>query len=160
MHEPPKSSYFGIHFAGFYYQKVFLKFRTNFVHLFRLTIGDYWPMKTIYTLLLAIFISTAAFASADLFDDLLMKDPIVKEFVVYPNPTSGDLTVQIESLNNSSTLTLRVFSIIGQEMMKQTVNPFNGSKKIELDLHKLPKGIYMIEISNGKDAITKRISRI
>ena len=117
-------------------------------------------MKTIYTLLLAIFISTAAFASADLFDDLLIKDPIVKEFVVYPNPTSGSLTVQIESLDNPTPYTLRVFSIIGQEMMKQEVNPFNGTKKIELDLHKLPKGIYMIEISNGKDAMTKRISRI
>lgn len=87
--------------------------------------------------------------------------PFLKEFTVYPNPTNGALTVTLETLGTESgEMQLKVFSLIGQEMYTETVSPFSGVKRLSLDLTKLPKGIYMIEISDGEKSRIKRVSII
>ena len=93
-------------------------------------------------------------------EDGIAGDPFLKEFSVYPNPSTGDFTVSMSSLDPNARLSLKVYSIIGQEMYSMEVNPFNGIQKVNLNLDKLPKGVYMVEISNGVQAKTKRITLI
>ena len=91
-------------------------------------------------------------------DDL--GSPFLKEFTVYPNPTSGAVTITIETLSETSDLQMKVYSLIGQEMYSESFTPFNGTKKFTLDLTRFPKGIYMVEISDGEKSRMKRVSVI
>lgn len=94
-------------------------------------------------------------------DEVYAAQPtFLKEFTVYPNPTSGQLTLTMETFGESMSLQLKVYSLIGQEMYSETISPFAGSKQISLDLSKFPKGIYMVEVSNGDRFKSKRVSVI
>ena len=70
------------------------------------------------------------------------------------------MTVTLEAFSETAELELKVYSLIGQEMHKETISPFNGVKKFQLDLAKFPKGIYMVEISEGEKSRIKRVSVI
>jgi hypothetical protein len=84
----------------------------------------------------------------------------LKEFSVYPNPTSGALTLTMETFGETQALQLKVYSLIGQEMYVETISPFAGVKQVSLDLSRFPKGIYMVEVSNGEKSKMKRVSVI
>jgi hypothetical protein len=84
----------------------------------------------------------------------------LKEFSVFPNPTSGALTLTIETFGETQALQLKVYSLIGQEMYSEAISPFSGYKQVSLDLTKFPKGIYMVEVSNGDKSKMKRVSVI
>jgi hypothetical protein len=86
--------------------------------------------------------------------------PFLKEFNVYPNPTSGNLTLSMETFGETQSLQLKVYSLIGQEMYTETLTPFSGTKQVSLDLSRFPKGIYMVEVSNGEKSRMKRVSVI
>lgn len=116
-------------------------------------------MRFVYAILLSTILSLSAFASQPADADF-MGQPFLKEFAVYPNPSSGAITLTIETFEAESALQLKVYSLIGQEMMKETLSPFEGAKQMRLDLTHLPKGIYMVEISNGEKSRIKRISII
>lgn len=117
-------------------------------------------MRRLITILFALLFSFPVFAGSFGPFDFNQQDPFVKEYKVYPNPTTGKLSVHIESLNENDQLTVRVYSIIGQEMKKIQLAPFNGNMDVSMDMSKYPKGIYMIELSNGTQTRTKRISVI
>lgn len=115
-------------------------------------------MRVLSTLLLALFISIGVFASG--YEDMAGpagQDPFLKEFSVYPNPSAGLLTISLEAFDNDQSLTLKVYSVIGQEMQSQRIAPFRGSKSLKMDLTKLPRGVYMVEVSNGKQSNSKRV---
>ncbi len=84
-------------------------------------------------------------------------DPFLKEFSIFPNPSSGLVTVSLETFEGDQPLTLKIYSIIGQEMQSQRIEPFSGASSLKLDLSKLAKGVYMIEISNNKQSRSKRL---
>lgn len=115
-------------------------------------------MRLVFTILFSTMLSMSAFAFQPV--DATVGTPFLKEFVVYPNPTSGAVTLTLETFDAESNLQLKVYSLIGQEMMKEVITPFEGSKQMRLDLTHLPKGIYMVEISNGEKSRIKRISVI
>lgn len=92
--------------------------------------------------------------------DEVYANPFLKEFTAYPNPTSGALTLTLETFGETQSLQLKVYSLIGQEMLSETISPFAGVKQVSLDLSKFPKGIYMVEVSNGDKFKMKRVSVI
>lgn len=112
--------------------------------------------------LLVIFFSTILSLSALAHTPSSVEDyaaPFLKEFTIYPNPTSGEVTLTIETVEAiNGPMSLKVYSLIGQEMMKETITPFSGVRKVQLDLSNLPKGLYMVEISNGDKSRIKRVS--
>jgi len=69
-----------------------------------------------------------------------------EDFILYPNPTKGILTVElkISSINNTS---IKLFNVLGMEMLtRESVN-----RKEILDVSRLSKGTYLLQIiSNGK----------
>jgi Secretion system C-terminal sorting domain len=92
--------------------------------------------------------------------DEVYAPPFLKEFNIYPNPTSGLLTLTMETFGETQSLEMKVYSLIGQEMYHESISPFAGFRQISVDLGKFPKGIYMLEISNGEKSKSKRISVI
>jgi Metallo-peptidase family M12B Reprolysin-like/Secretion system C-terminal sorting domain/Bacterial pre-peptidase C-terminal domain/Fibronectin type III domain len=62
---------------------------------------------------------------------------------VFPNPAGGKLNVAIDDLQSSTTL--QVYNVMGKLVMQQQAN-----KAItEMNIAKLPAGIYMLNINNG-----------
>ncbi|HXU28080.1 MAG TPA: T9SS type A sorting domain-containing protein, partial [Bacteroidia bacterium] len=70
---------------------------------------------------------------------------------IYPNPSTGLVTVSIPSVNE--TTTLYITDMIGKNVFKSSVKDAN----ISLDLTNLNKGLYMLIISNGQ---TKHIQKL
>ncbi|MCB9233604.1 MAG: T9SS type A sorting domain-containing protein [Bacteroidia bacterium] len=115
-------------------------------------------MKKLFTLLLTILIFSATFAAID--GGVAKENPFVKEFAIYPNPSTGPLNLSLEMFDEGKPLQLKVFNLIGQQMDVKNLEPFVGRLDMRLDLSNYPKGIYMIEITNGKQSRTKRVSII
>lgn len=70
---------------------------------------------------------------------------------VYPNPVKDVLQV---SLNEFAVLTAEVYSITGKKMAS-----YNGIRN-EIDLSRLPPGVYLIVLSDGSNKIVNKIVKI
>ncbi len=73
-------------------------------------------------------------------------------FNVYPNPSSGDLFVESSSM---LPLTFSVYSTSGQLILENTT--FEASTRKAIDLHKLKPGMYMVDIQQGNNRVSKKI---
>ncbi len=107
------------------------------------------------TLTLSAFAHLPANAAVEVY-----ASPFLKEFTVFPNPTTGSLSLTIETFGETQNLELNVYSLIGQEMYSEQLSPFSGARQVKLDLSQFPKGLYMVEITNGDKSKMKRVSVI
>jgi hypothetical protein len=73
------------------------------------------------------------------------------QFVVYPNPTSSILNIKYPTTYGSLRYTL--FNILGQEVMKGNCTPENNT----IEVSDLAKGVYGLQVDNGKTVINKPI---
>lgn len=80
----------------------------------------------------------------------------IKRFELFPNPTSGALKLELET-NESVDLTIRIFNALGQSIDQRVLNNVIGNSTQEFDFNHLPKGIYLIELSDGNRSITKKL---
>lgn len=72
---------------------------------------------------------------------------------IYPNPTHGMFTVELESFNETEKISIDVLSANGQTVLKKAVT----GKVSELDLSELAKGNYVVRITNGKNTIIEKV---
>jgi len=77
---------------------------------------------------------------------------------LYPNPASNNLTVRFNSSNNQN-VTLSITSILGTTVFTKNINAKIGENINNINLNKLniPKGIYLVMISEGNTKIAKRL---
>ena len=68
----------------------------------------------------------------------------IREFVVYPNPISGFVTVEFETLQERSLLRI---ADLGGRVVK-TFDLSAGTESVRLDLQDLPSGVYTLMIGN------------
>lgn len=66
---------------------------------------------------------------------------------VYPNPAHHQLTVNIQSVNDAG-YTVKLSDISGRVIFSENVNASAGINEHTLDVSKLPKGVYMMEVSS------------
>lgn len=75
------------------------------------------------------------------------------ELVVFPNPTSGNVTV---ALNHTSLTTLEgivnVYDFSGKLVTSKSIY-----SEVELDLNSLPAGVYMVKVNSGADTFMQKI---
>lgn len=118
-------------------------------------------MKQIYAIFFSLLLSSAALAEAPATSyESIIGEPFLTEFNVYPNPTNGPIAISYEATDPTQVMNLKIYNLIGQEMYKESFAPASGIRKVELQLDDYPKGIYMIEISDGQKKRIKRISVI
>ena len=83
----------------------------------------------------------------------------VIDWNMYPNPTSGTLTLEFSDTQLPEFLTIH--NLMGQELLKQ---PFHKrgvkSTLIEMDLGKLPDGLYFIQAHSRNGRGTKQIQLV
>lgn len=75
------------------------------------------------------------------------KDVITK---IFPNPTNHMLYVDYQSASNS-TVILKVFDAIGQEISNSKMTVVRGNQLLHLDVSDFADGVYIINIQNEND---------
>jgi len=71
---------------------------------------------------------------------------------VYPNPTAGDIKVMVSE--TFGTGVVRVKSMSGAELKVMNLN----GNLLEVNAGDLSNGVYLVEVSNGKQVVTKKIT--
>lgn len=74
---------------------------------------------------------------------------------VYPNPTSGQFTIEAGLLGNENT-TIIVRNIVGQTVYNENIGKQNGKVLRTFNLG-LSKGIYMVEISRPAGSVVRKL---
>ena len=70
------------------------------------------------------------------------------DMLVYPNPTSNVLHIQLQNSNNgNSNLEILLFDVYGRLVYKQTKNDQNS---FSLSIGHLPKGLYLLQVKSEK----------
>ncbi|MGE0567663.1 MAG: reprolysin-like metallopeptidase [Bacteroidia bacterium] len=75
---------------------------------------------------------------------------------IYPNPSSGTIKLISKNLNASNNSQINIYNLLGQKMKTFELGSINSVNE-DLDLSVLSKGVYLLELKNGKD---KSISRL
>lgn len=119
-------------------------------------------MKQIYILILALFIGLGSLqAGGEVPDknDGFIAEPFVLELRVWPNPSpSGQFQASFELVDDSQPVRIRVYSLIGRMVYDKELKTHDGKVDIDFSVQDYPRGIYMLEISRGKERITRRLS--
>ncbi len=69
-----------------------------------------------------------------------------EQFIIYPNPTSGKIKWNLESIK-----TINIFDVSGKEVFSKTID------NQELSLENLPENTYFINFSDGKKNFIRKI---
>jgi len=85
-----------------------------------------------------------------------IEGPADFEFLVFPNPTNGPLSVKIAGVEKDAVLS--VYTILGHEVVSQNI-PSNGGQVqiIELNLSSRARGFYMVRLHGEDVSLTKKI---
>lgn len=68
------------------------------------------------------------------------------QFAIYPNPTSENLTVEIEASQKNSSATLVVVDVLGKERMKKNILITGGKQSVQVDVSSLARGYYLARL--------------
>jgi hypothetical protein len=81
----------------------------------------------------------------------------IKVFEVYPNPTEGQLIMNL-SLTKSSTVQIRIYTPEGRELY---VKSFSGTRNVfeELNISDYAKGIYIIKLAVDEEVYYHKVVR-
>ena len=80
------------------------------------------------------------------------KGTIVPEMTVYPNPSSGDFTLEI--IDNNEKYLVSVYDIMGRLLESREVD-FSTESSVKFEIK--TRGLYIINLSNEKNRITKKV---
>ena len=75
---------------------------------------------------------------------------------IYPNPAHDQVSISFEGAT-SNDVTIRLMDASGREMIRRNEN-INGHFDGKLDVRKLSKGIYLIEVKSGSMTAKRRLS--
>jgi len=73
-----------------------------------------------------------------------------------PNPSAGKFNLKF-ALDQKDPVTVKVLDISGSEIYSETVMDFEGNYNNQIDLKGKSKGIYILQISQNKKSLTKKI---
>ena len=79
----------------------------------------------------------------------------VNELNYFPNPNSGKFTLAFQT--TSKPTEIRITGVDGKEVYSEALQQFEGSYNNEIDLSGQKKGIYLLQILQGKKAMNKKI---
>jgi hypothetical protein len=87
------------------------------------------------------------FLNSDISNGSDISQSNISEFECFPNPTSGILNIK-----TSDKTQVKLFNIIGQQLMNKTIN-----QSQQLNLSYLPKGTYLINLKKQNEIKTFKI---
>ncbi len=86
-----------------------------------------------------------------------VNDPEIESAVsIFPNPSFGNVNLTIENVLRGD-INMRVIDYSGKQILNQSLYNQTGKLEQRINLSQLPFGIYIIELNNGQDIVTKKI---
>ncbi len=86
-----------------------------------------------------------------------VNDPEIESAVsIFPNPSFGNVNLTIENVLRGD-INMRVIDYSGKQILNQSLYNQTGRLEQRINLSQLPFGIYVIELNNGQDIVTKKI---
>jgi hypothetical protein len=82
---------------------------------------------------------------------------IYKSLALYPNPTSGKFTLDVEIPARVKGLTVTVVNYIGVKVHEEIFSDAAGKFARELDLRAMAKGVYLVEVKTELGRVTKKL---
>ncbi len=76
-------------------------------------------------------------------------------FKVYPNPTSHTVTIESTTMGNS--IEVKLYNALGKQVLN---NKNKTGRKIEINVHNLPQGVYFYQINNEHFIQTGTLSKL
>jgi hypothetical protein len=73
---------------------------------------------------------------------------------LFPNPSSGQTTLDIHGANAAGAMQLALFNVLGQEVYTSTVR---DNFQNRLDLSNLPNGLYLLHVKSGSDYFVRQL---
>lgn len=77
----------------------------------------------------------------------------VSDFSLYINSTNDYLKINTP---NSGSGQVEVYSVAGQSVLKRTVN-FESGNEAEIEISKLPRGLYVVKVNDSKRSYSKKV---
>lgn len=84
------------------------------------------------------------------------ENAITESLKVYPNPTNGVVSISFDT-DDSEDVTFRITDMAGKEVWRRVDKNVNGTFKGEIDITKLPNGVYMLEVSSNQISANQRL---
>ena len=85
-----------------------------------------------------------------------LEETVYEEFLVYPNPTTGNLNINLNSLEKEE-LNLVVMSLNGSVVYRGEMNSDQNGITKKIDLSRFAKGVYLVRLFNSNQNIVKKI---
>lgn len=79
------------------------------------------------------------------------------EFLVFPNPTSGDVTMMIP-FGKHATGTLQIYDIAGKLMFSQSMEGDRTVKTFNMDVSSFQAGMYLINFTSGEKQYKQKLA--
>ncbi len=76
---------------------------------------------------------------------------------IYPNPTSGEVTVSLKNANEG-TYQLNIVDLFGRDMFTKQITSYGGSLIEKVSLSDLPAGIYLVQLSNSVETYKAKLT--
>jgi hypothetical protein len=80
----------------------------------------------------------------------------VQSVNMYPNPVISSLTVEITTVSASTVNTIKIFNTVGVCVYKAQVSQLKST----INIAQLTSGIYMLQVGEGKEVVTKKIVKM
>lgn len=82
-----------------------------------------------------------------------------ENFVVYPNPCGNSTALEFYSTQEDK-ISVSVYDIFGRQVVLTTYKVQEGTNKLDINLVKLPEGIYLLKVDGSKFIGAKKITKI
>lgn len=86
------------------------------------------------------------------------QETVSSSMSVYPNPTKGDVSINIESASNEAA-SLFVADVTGRVVFSKSVDLTSGVNNLSLDLASQPAGIYVVRLQQGANSHSVKVIR-
>jgi hypothetical protein len=75
---------------------------------------------------------------------------------IYPNPALTETEI-VYNTNASVPVNMKLIDMLGNELLSQKAQSFNGLNKFKIDVSGLPGGVYYITLNAGNHLLTKKL---
>ena len=88
----------------------------------------------------------------------VVETPLMASLRVFPNPTSGELTIDCGNVSKGACPLVEIYDIMGQRVATVAVGVNNHSPlQTTTNISHLPPGVYFIRLQTEKETITQKI---